>query len=52
MVMHRILCEGGSILLAELVDVDAVAQICVTLAPKLAASQPVGNRLPWQHQRR
>jgi riboflavin biosynthesis pyrimidine reductase len=43
--MHRILCEGGSILLAELVEADAVAEICVTLAPKLAASQPVGNRM-------
>ena len=43
--MHRILCEGGPTLLGELVDADAVAEICVTLAPKLAASQPVGHRL-------
>jgi riboflavin biosynthesis pyrimidine reductase len=43
--MHRILCEGGPTLLDELVDADAVAEICVTLAPKLAASQPVGHRL-------
>jgi riboflavin biosynthesis pyrimidine reductase len=42
--MHRILCEGGPTLLDELVEADAVAEICVTLAPKLAASQPVGRR--------
>ncbi len=43
--MHRILCEGGPTLLDELVEADAIAEICVTLAPKLAASQPVGHRL-------
>ena len=42
--MHRILCEGGPTLLDELVDADAVTEICVTLAPKLAAHQPVGSR--------
>jgi len=42
--MHRILCEGGPTLLDELVEADAVAEICVTLAPKLAANQPVGQR--------
>jgi riboflavin biosynthesis pyrimidine reductase len=44
--MHRILCEGGPTLLDELVDADAVVEICVTVAPKLAASQPLGQRLP------
>jgi riboflavin biosynthesis pyrimidine reductase len=43
--MRRILCEGGPTLLDELVEADAVSEICVTLAPKLAASQPVGHRL-------
>jgi riboflavin biosynthesis pyrimidine reductase len=43
--MHRILCEGGPTVLDELVEADAVDEICVTLAPKLAASQPIGNRL-------
>jgi riboflavin biosynthesis pyrimidine reductase len=43
--LRRILCEGGPTLLDELVDADAVTEICVTLAPKLAASQPVGHRL-------
>jgi riboflavin biosynthesis pyrimidine reductase len=42
--MHRILCEGGPTLLDELVEAGAVDEICVTLAPKLAASQPVGSR--------
>ncbi|OBI82933.1 pyrimidine reductase family protein [Mycobacterium sp. 1245805.9] len=44
--MERILCEGGPTLLDELVDADAVAEICVTVAPKLAGSQPVGGRRP------
>jgi riboflavin biosynthesis pyrimidine reductase len=44
--MDRILCEGGPTLLDELVEADAVAEICVTLAPKLAGSQPVGSRRP------
>lgn len=44
--MHRILCEGGPTLLDELVDADAITEICVTLAPKLAGSQPVGLRRP------
>ncbi|WP_082960040.1 pyrimidine reductase family protein [Mycobacterium sp. 852002-53434_SCH5985345] len=43
--LHRILCEGGPTVLDELVEADAVDEICVTLAPKLAASQPVGQRL-------
>ncbi|OBI51461.1 pyrimidine reductase family protein [Mycobacterium sp. E787] len=42
--MDRILCEGGPTLLDELVDADAIAEICVTLAPKLAGGQPVGLR--------
>lgn len=44
--MQRILCEGGPTLLDELVDADAITEICVTLAPKLAGSQPVGVRPP------
>lgn len=44
--MDRILCEGGPTLLDALVDADAVAEVCVTLAPKLAGSQPVGPRAP------
>lgn len=44
--MDRILCEGGPTLLDELVEADALVEICVTLAPKLAGSQPVGHRQP------
>ncbi len=43
--MHRILCEGGPTLLDALVDTDLVVEICVTVAPKLASSQPVGHRV-------
>lgn len=42
--LSRILCEGGPSLLDELVDADVIAEVCVTLAPKLAASQPAGHR--------
>jgi riboflavin biosynthesis pyrimidine reductase len=42
--LSRVLCEGGPTLLDELVDADIVVEVCVTLAPKLAASQPVGHR--------
>ncbi|WP_123028362.1 pyrimidine reductase family protein [Mycolicibacterium stellerae] len=44
--MQRILCEGGPTLLDQLVDADAVDEICVTIAPLLAGSQPVGLRTP------
>ena len=39
--MPRILCEGGPALLDELVETGAVDELCVTLASKLAAGQPV-----------
>ncbi|MEC4763991.1 pyrimidine reductase family protein [Mycobacterium sherrisii] len=42
--LSRVLCEGGPTLLDELVAADAVQEVCVTLAPKLAASQPIGHR--------
>jgi riboflavin biosynthesis pyrimidine reductase len=42
--LYRVLCEGGPTLLDELVDADVIVEVCVTLAPKLAASQPVGHR--------
>lgn len=42
--LSRVLCEGGPTLLDELVDADVVVEVCVTLAPKLAASQPMGHR--------
>lgn len=42
--LSRVLCEGGPTLLDELVHSDVVDEICVTLAPKLAANQPTGRR--------
>ena len=42
--LHRILCEGGPTLLDELVDADLVDEMCVTIAPRLVGSQPVGRR--------
>lgn len=43
---HRILCEGGPTLLNELVEADLVDELCVTLAPRLAGSQPLGVGRP------
>ncbi|ADT98045.1 pyrimidine reductase family protein [Mycolicibacterium gilvum] len=44
--MERVLCEGGPTLLDELVTADLVDELCVTLAPRLAGSQPVGSGTP------
>jgi riboflavin biosynthesis pyrimidine reductase len=44
--MRRILCEGGPTLLDQLIEADIVDEICVTIAPLLAGSQPVGRRTP------
>ncbi|CAA0132223.1 Uncharacterised protein [Mycolicibacterium vanbaalenii] len=41
--LARVLCEGGPTLLDELVSADLVDELCVTLAPKLAGSQPIGR---------
>jgi riboflavin biosynthesis pyrimidine reductase len=40
--MPRILCEGGPTVLQRLVEEDLVDEICVTLAPYFAGSQPTG----------
>lgn len=44
--MTRILCEGGPTLLDELVAADLVDELCVTMAPRLAGSQPIGSGSP------
>lgn len=44
--MPRVLCEGGPTLLHEIVEADLLTEICVTLAPQLAGSQPVGSAAP------
>lgn len=38
--MARVLCEGGPFLLSQLVENDLVDEICLTIAPYLAGSQP------------
>lgn len=35
--LHRVLCEGGPSLFGDLVESDAVDELCLTLAPKLVA---------------
>ncbi|MCB0950944.1 MAG: pyrimidine reductase family protein [Mycobacterium sp.] len=42
----RILCEGGPTLLDELVAADLVDELCATLSPRLAGSQPLGRGAP------
>jgi riboflavin biosynthesis pyrimidine reductase len=44
--LHRVLCEGGPTLLDELVAADLVDELCVTVAPRLAGSQPLGRGTP------
>lgn len=36
--LNRILCEGGPSLFGALVEVDAVDELCLTIAPRLAAN--------------
>jgi riboflavin biosynthesis pyrimidine reductase len=38
--LERVLCEGGPYLLSTLVDADLVDDMCLTLTPYLAGSQP------------
>jgi riboflavin biosynthesis pyrimidine reductase len=38
--LERVLCEGGPYLLSTLVDADLVDDMCLTVAPYLAGSQP------------
>jgi riboflavin biosynthesis pyrimidine reductase len=38
--LERILCEGGPYLLSQLVEGDLVDDMCLTLSPYLAGSQP------------
>jgi riboflavin biosynthesis pyrimidine reductase len=38
--LERVLCEGGPYLLASLIEADVVDDMCVTISPYLAGSQP------------
>jgi riboflavin biosynthesis pyrimidine reductase len=38
--LTRVLCEGGPYLLSSLIDADLVDDMCLTVTPFLAGSQP------------
>jgi riboflavin biosynthesis pyrimidine reductase len=38
--LHRVLCEGGPFLLSQLIEHDLIDDMCLTLSPFLAGSQP------------
>jgi riboflavin-specific deaminase-like protein len=38
--LHRILCEGGPFLLSQLIEHDLIDDMCLTVSPYLAGSQP------------
>lgn len=40
---HRVLCEGGPMLLDELIDADLVDEMCLTVSPTLAAPKSAGR---------
>lgn len=44
--LHRVLCEGGPTLLSGLIDHDLVDDMCLTVSPYLAGTQPVGTPVP------
>jgi riboflavin biosynthesis pyrimidine reductase len=44
--LHRILCEGGPFLLSRFVEDDLVDDLCLTLSPFLAGSQPTTQKPP------
>jgi riboflavin biosynthesis pyrimidine reductase len=44
--LHRILCEGGPYLLGTLIEHDLVDDMCLTVSPYLAGSQPTTPQPP------
>jgi riboflavin biosynthesis pyrimidine reductase len=44
--MERLLCEGGPYLLSQLVEHDLVDDMCLTVSPFLAGSQPTTLQPP------
>ncbi|HEX3823537.1 MAG TPA: pyrimidine reductase family protein [Mycobacteriales bacterium] len=42
--LDRILCEGGPFLLSQLVEADLVDDMCLTVSPYLAGSQPTTDQ--------
>jgi riboflavin biosynthesis pyrimidine reductase len=41
--MHRVLCEGGPVLLDNLIHEDLVDELCLTVSPRFAGYQPVSG---------
>lgn len=41
--LRRILCEGGPLLLDELINADLIDEMCLTISPTLAGGPPVGH---------
>jgi riboflavin biosynthesis pyrimidine reductase len=44
--LDRILCEGGPFLLSQLIEADLVDDMCLTVSPYLASSQPTTPQPP------
>ena len=44
--LERILCEGGPFLLSQLIERDLVDEMCLTVSPYLAGSQPTTPQPP------
>jgi riboflavin biosynthesis pyrimidine reductase len=44
--LHRVLCEGGPFLLSQLIEADVVDDMCLTVSPYLAGSQPTTPQPP------
>jgi riboflavin-specific deaminase-like protein len=44
--LERVLCEGGPFLLSSLIELDLVDDMCLTLSPYLAGSQPTTPQPP------
>jgi riboflavin biosynthesis pyrimidine reductase len=44
--LSRVLCEGGPTLLTSLIDADAVDDMCLSVSPYLAGSQPLRPASP------
>lgn len=42
--LHRVLCEGGPFLLSQLIEADLVDDMCLTVSPYLAGSQPTTDQ--------
>lgn len=44
--LRRVLCEGGPFILSRLIDADLVDEMCLTISPYVAGSQPTTPQPP------